>query len=523
MPYDRQPAARRASGFGIALRFGAVAALALGAGGLVSQTPPPPPRQGGGPNAAAAKLYGDTCAGCHGTDLAGGRGPSLFDNKLLSLRSDQQLHDTLVNGIPGTEMPSFKGILADDQMWQLVTYLRLHGAELKTKPAFVPDPAGKVVRSEKQAFRIDVVAKGISTPWGMDWLPDGRMLITERPGRLRIVDRTGHLLPDAVRDTPKVWERQDSGMLDVAVHPDYAKNGWIYLSYTDVVPGHVVTAEELAAPPPGQRPKSPPSMTVILRGRIRNGAWVDNQEIFRAPAALYTASGSHYGSRFLFDGKGHLFFSLGERGDMTNAQRLDTPLGKIHRINDDGTVPADNPFVKTPGAVPTIWTYGHRNPEGMAFDPATGLLWESEHGPNGGDELNLIEKGRNYGWGVISMGTQPGITQRSAPGMEQPIVYWTPSIAPSGIGFSTSARYPGWRGSLLVAGLVGQQLRRIEIKGREVVAQEVVFEQFGRTRQVKTGPDGLLYVLLQNPTGAGTGIGLSEPTPGMVVRLEPVK
>lgn len=205
---------------------------------------------------------------------------------------------------------------------------------------------------------------------------------------------------------------------------------------------------------------------------------------------------------------------------MTNAQDLSKPLGKIHRVNDDGSIPKDNPFVNTPNALPSIWTYGHRNPQGLAWD-AAGLLWESEHGPTGGDEINIIEKGKNYGWGVISMGLQNGITERSREGMEQPIVYYTPTIAPSGIAFYTGSKYLAWKNNLFVAALAGQQLRRLEISGRKVIHQEVVFEQFGRVRAVTTGPDGLLYVLLQNPTGSGTGLGLAASTPGMVIRLVP--
>lgn len=387
---------------------------------------------------------------------------------------------------------------------------------LQEKPAFVPDPNNQIIKSEKQTFKIEVVAAGLETPWGLAFLPDGRLLVTERPGRLRIIEQ-GRLLPEAVQGTPKVWERQDAGMLDVAVHPEYARNGWIYLAYTEVVPGYV-------APPPapegrGNAP-SPPSMTVFVRARIdKANRWVDEHVLYRAPAALYTSNGSHYGTRFLFDKAGHVFYTLGERGEPANAQDLSSPLGKIHRIKDDGTIPKDNPFVGTPGAVPSIWSYGHRNPQGLAWDPA-GLMWESEHGPNGGDEINIIEKGRNYGWAVITMGTQKGITERARAGMEQPIVHYTPTLAPSGMVFYTGTKYPGWKNHLFVAALAGQQLRRLEIRGREVVHQEAVFQRF-RVRSLTVGPDGLMYLLLQNPTGAGTGLGLAASTPGMVVRLVP--
>ena len=186
-------------------------------------------------------------------------------------------------------------------------------------------------------------------------------------------------------------------------------------------------------------------MTRIVRGHINaNSEWIGQQDVFKAPAILYTPSVIHYGSRFLFDHKGHVFFSLGDRGDMTTAQRLDSPLGKIHRINVDGSIPADNPFVHTPGALASIWSYGHRNPEGLSFHPSTGFLWESEHGPTGGDEINVIEKGHNYGWGAVSMGLQPGITRQHQEGMDDPIIYYSPSIGPSGITFNTGSRYSGW-------------------------------------------------------------------------------
>ncbi len=490
---------------------------------------PATPSPGGAPEATRAfqprippgkPLFTTYCASCHGTDLSGGRAPSLFNQNLLEERTDETLHTKIETGNAEAGMPPFKGILTDEQIWQLIAYTRFEAGNMTAAPPFVASPEGQVVHSQKQNFRIDVVAGGLDTPWGMAFLPDKRLLVTERSGHLRII-ANDKLVPEPVKGTPEVWARQDGGLLDVVLHPDYSKNGWIYLAYTDVLPGSAVP------PPPaaGQgRGGGPPSMTVIIRGKInQNNEWVDTQEIFRAPASLYTASNIHYGSRMLFDRAGHLFYSLGERGEMKNAQDLSNPLGKVHRVNDDGTIPRDNPFVNTPGAVPSIWTYGHRNPQGLSWDPVTGLLWESEHGPTGGDEINLLEKGKNYGWGVITMGIQPGLTLHSAPGMEQPIVYYSPTIAPSGIQFYAGKLYPRWKNNLFVAGLAGQQLRRLEIKGRKVIAQEVLFQQYGRVRTVTTGPDGLLYVLLQNPTGGGTGVSLSAATPGAVIRLAPLK
>jgi len=259
-------------------------------------------------------------------------------------------------------------------------------------------------------------------------------------------------------------------------------------------------------------------MTVIVRGKIsKNNEWTDQQVIFRGKPEIYSSTNAHYGSRFIFDKQNHLFYTLGEKNDPPKAQDLSTPLGKIHRVNDDGSVPKDNPFVGKGDAVPTIWSYGHRNPQGLAWDPVTGKLWESEHGPQGGDEINVIEPGHNYGWGVITMGNDPRVPERTHEGMEQPIVYYTPTIAPSGMVFYTGTRYPGWKNNLFVSALAGQQLRRLEVAGSEVTHQEPVLSQLGRVHDVIIGPDGYLYVTLQ-----GAGQFLSQSTPGMISRLIPV-
>jgi len=505
----------RIHGLSVAL---VVAALVAGDAAAQPAGPAAPPAPAGAaaarsrPQNPTVQLFNNSCSSCHGTTLAGARGPSLFTESFLSEHSDDDILHTVQNGLPGDGMPSFKDQLSEDQIRQLIAYLRIQGGRLKAHPPFVPDPNGQVIKSQKQTFRIEVVAAGLDTPWGEAFLPDGRMLVTERSGPLRIIDH-GKLLPQPVAGTPKTFVRQDGGMLDVAVH-----DGWVYLSYTEVKPGVTPAPGSETAPNP-----APPTMTVLVRGHIRDNSWVDNQVIFRAPPDLYTTTSDHYGSRFAFDAQGHLFYSLGERHHMQNAQDLTVPMGKIHRTNPDGTPLADNPFVNTPGADPTIWSYGHRNPEGLAFDPVTGNLWESEHGPTGGDEINLIRKGHNYGWGVVSMGLEPGITHQHQAGMDDPIAYYTPTIAPSGMTFYSGDRYPGWKNNLFVAALAGQELLRLEIDGDKIVSQEAVFKEYGRVRDVITGPDGLLYVLLQNPTGAGTGLALSAATAGMVIRLVPVE
>ena len=509
-------------------RAGLAAIMALAAGLLAAQAPAPPgPPVAGGPGGfgggrelqrLTGQRFTEYCGGCHG--VAGGRAPDLLDQRLLAQRSDADLFRIVSQGIDGAEMPAFGEILPADQIWQLIAWLRLEAENVRPPPAYVADPDGAVIESEAQRFRIEVVARGLETPWGIASLPDGRLLVTERPGRLRIITADGRLLPEPVRGTPAVWERQDAGLLDVAVDPDHERNGWIYLSLVELKPGYT-----LPPPPalrPGERPPNHPSMTVIVRGRINDqGEWTDEQTLFRAATDRYTASGVHYGSRLAFDPQGRLIFSIGERGDMRNAQDLATPLGKLHRINRDGSIPADNPFRDRPGAIPSILSWGHRNPQGLAFD-GQGRLWESEHGPSGGDEINLITPGANYGWGVVSMGIQPGITAREAPGMIAPIAYYTPTIAPSGIMVYRGTRYPGWNGDLFVAALAGQHLRRLVIAGDRITHQETLFQAYGRVRAVTTGRDGLIHVLLQQPTGRGTGQSLSASTPGLVIRLVPL-
>jgi aldose sugar dehydrogenase len=484
------------------------------------------PGRGGGRGNPTAGLYLERCAACHGTDSAAGRAPTLFDDVWTRVKNDEDMVSVIANGVPQTEMIPMKDLLSDQQIWQLVAYIRTQAGNLKPRPQFVADPDGQVVKSENQTFRIEVVARNVETPWGLAFLPDGRLLVTERPGRLRIIEK-GTLLP-AVTGTPAVWERQDAGLFDVEVHPQYAKNGWIYLAYSEPLPGYTPPPPppEGAAPPApqggrGRGPQTPsiPSMTVVVRGKINaRNEWVDQQFIYRPAPELFTTNNSHYGSRFVFDREGHLFYTIGERGVPDNSQNLSNPLGKIHRVNDDGSVPKDNPFVNKAGALPTIWSYGHRNPQGLAWDPVGGKLWASEHGPQGGDEINIIEPGKNYGWGVITHGIQAGITKRAEPGMEQPVVYYTPTIAPGGMVFYTGTQYPGWRNNLLVSAMAGQHLRRLEVAGDKVTHQEVVFGQYGRVRDVAVGPEGYLYVLLQTP-----GQPVSQSTPGLVARLVPVK
>ena len=444
----------------------------------------------------AATLYAQYCAGCHGPNLRGGSATSLIDDEWKNGSDDASISRVILDGVPGTPMAPFKGVLDELAVRQLVFHIRQQAVAAKGRPQLNVEPDGFVLKSERQTVRLEVVAKGLETPWAIAFLPDGRMLVTERPGRLRVVDKGGE--PGApVSGIPEVWARQDGGMFDVEVHPAFARTGWIYLSYAEPGPNGT-------------------SMTAIVRGRLKDNAWMDQQVIYKAPPELFDAANVHYGSRFVFDREGRLFYSIGDRGKAQDAQDLSKPAGKIHRVNDDGSAPKDNPFVDRSGAMASIWSYGHRNPQGLAFDDS-GRLWSSEHGPRGGDELNVVERGANYGWPVVSHGLEPGITRSEQDGMRSPLAYWNPSIGPAGIMHASSDRYPGWRGSLFLSALAGQHLRRLETDGGRVTRQEIVFDQFGRVRDIVTGPDGLFYVSVNLP-----GQRLSDTTAGVIVRLVPL-
>ncbi len=441
--------------------------------GRAAQPAPRPPE----------KICAELCANCHGPQLMGGSGPNLLDAFWNHGSDDASLRRSISRGFPESGMPPLGEVLSDAEIGAIIGYLRRQGAEFAAGRITLPAPPADVtLKTERATFRLETVIANLDTPWGLAFLPDDRIVVTERPGRLRVIDH-GKLAPEPIRDTPAVFLHQDGGLLDVIAHPDYAKNGWLYLAYTDE--GKVAGT----------------SMTVVVRGKIRDGRWVDQQEIFRAPPEHYHPSYIHYGCRFLFDGDGHLFFTIGDRGVSAEAQDITSPCGKIHRVFDDGRIPPDNPFANRPGACASIWSYGNRHVQGLQFHPVTGRLWATEHGPTNGDELNRIEPGHNYGWPTISNGTDRNakIEGTARPGMESPVVFWTPAIAPSGIAFYTGDKFPAWRNHLFVTALAGQQLRRIETDGDRVTHQEVLFTGMGRVRAVATGPDGLLYVLFNSP------------------------
>ncbi|WP_296699266.1 PQQ-dependent sugar dehydrogenase [Algoriphagus sp.] len=336
------------------------------------------------------------------------------------------------------------------------------------------------IQSEKLLFNVDTLYTGFDNPWGMTWLTDGTLLVTEKEGEI-LIFKDDKFTGDKVLGLPEVSTKGQGGLLDIEAHPNYGENGWLYISYAKQVSEEETT-------------------TAIMRFRLDGNNAVDQEELIQSQPAW--KGGNHYGSRIVFDNDGYLFYSNGDRFDRSiNAQELTNSHGKIHRIHDDGRIPEDNPFVNTPDAVPSIWSYGSRNPQGLYFDKSNNRLWESEHGPMGGDELNLIEKGKNYGWPVITYGknydgtTITEVTEKE--GMEQPVTYYVPSIATSGITMVTSDKYPAWKGDILIGALAKMHINRVDMDGTKALSQEIMLQDIGRVRQVKESPDGYIYAVTQ--------------------------
>ena len=348
-----------------------------------------------------------------------------------------------------------------------------------------PDPLPDLkftTKTSKMTIKVDTLYKGFQNPWGLTWINEGRMLVTEKRGEI-LIFKDDKYTGQKVTGLPAFYTNGQAGLLDITVHPDYAQNGWIYIAYA--------------------KPVNNGGATTIGRFKL-NGNAVANFEELIVTTPVWNG-GTHYGSRIVFDNQKFLYFSNGERGSQNNAQDLKNSHGKIHRIHDDGRIPTDNPFVNTTGAISSIWTYGNRNPQGLYFDKANNRLWEVEHGPRGGDELNVLEKGKNYGWPVITYGINydgtpiTNITEKD--GMEQPVKYWTPSIATCGMTMVTSDKYPAWKGNILVAALAATHIARVEMNGAKASGEEKLLQGIGRVRQVAQSPDGYIYAVTE-----GTGL-----------------
>ena len=353
-----------------------------------------------------------------------------------------------------------------------------------------PEQTGDIIETELHNIYIEDVVEGLDIPWGMAFLPDGKILITERGGDVRMVEN-GQLRTEPLAGAPEVVARGQGGLLDVALHPDYEENGWIYFSFS--------------------KPGSGGTTTSIERAKLDGYELVDHEEIYTGNT--FSNAGQHFGSRIGFDSDGYLYFSIGDRGDMHSAQDITNSNGNLFRLHDDGSIPDDNPFVGEEG-LDEIFAYGLRNIQGMAVHPETGVIWTNLHGPRGGDEINVHDKpGANYGWPEITHGVNydgSEITPDTAKaGMEQPVLHWTPSIAPSGMDFVTGDRYPNWTGNIMNGALASQLISRVEIDGDEYVHEERILEGIGRIRDVHMAPDGYIY--------------FSNESDGKISRIVPVE
>lgn len=325
-------------------------------------------------------------------------------------------------------------------------------------------------------FTTELVQGVIQNPWGMVFLSNTTFLVTDKSGKL-ILSKSGEAIE--VENTPSIYNRGQGGLMDIELHPDYSQNGWIYFSFAS------------------EEGEGKGGNTAIMRAKLSGYKLVQQEVLYKA--SPNSTKGQHFGSRIEFDNDGYLYFSVGDRGDRdANPQDITRDGGKIYRLHDDGRIPDDNPFVNEPNAKKAIYSYGHRNPQGLVLHPETGELWEHEHGPRGGDELNIVQKGKNYGWPVITYGINysgtPITNETSRPGMEQPIHQWTPSIAPSGVTIVTSDKYPDWQGNLLVGSLAFQYLERLVVENNTVTYREKLLDGMGRVRNVRQAPDGFIYV-----------------------------
>ncbi len=440
--------------------------------------------------ADAAKNYQSYCGGCHGEKMN-----AFVDRKWKHGNGRNDLFKAIKSGYHDEGMPAFDSAFTDQQIYALSDYI-LTGIKNVSRYAGSDRPKTNIFKTENMTIRLDTVVKGLHIPWGMAFLPGNEMLVNDKNGKIYHVKKDGSMT--AVTGGPAVVFAGQGGLLDVILDPAYATNKRVYLSYSK----------------PKQEDGKGPATTAIMRAKFENGKFTEQKDIFVAEP--WSTTRHHYGSRMQFGKDGYLYFSVGERGnERQNPQQIKgNDLGKVHRIKTDGTIPADNPFVKTAGAEPSIYSYGHRNPQGMVIHPQTGQIWTNEHGPRGGDEINILRPAKNYGWPEITYGINyngkpmGSETKTSKTGMEQPYHEWTPSIGPSGLAFVTGNKYKGWAGNLMSGSLRFQYLNRSVIQGNKVVKEEILFKNIGRVRDVRMGPDGFLYMSVENP--------------GIIYRLTPV-
>jgi glucose/arabinose dehydrogenase len=439
----------------------------------------------------AAVHYQNFCGGCHGEKMN-----AFVDRDWKHGKSREDLFKAIKFGYHDEGMPAFDSAFTEKETYQLADYIM---TGIKNVERFTGNakPTSNFFKTKSLAIRLDTVLKGLASPWGMAFLPGNEMLITDKNGKFYHLKKNGSTT--LIQGVPEVLNKSQGGLFDVVLDPDYARNKVIYLSYAKF---KTENGKTLAT-------------TAILKARLDKDKLVDGKDIF--VAAPYSTSTIHYGARLQFGRDGMLYFSVGERGnEKQNPQQITgNDLGKIHRIKSDGSIPENNPFVNVTGASPSIYSFGHRNPQGLALHPKTGQLWDNEHGPRGGDEINIIAPGKNYGWPLITYGINYNgrpmspDTKTAKEGLEQPVHQWTPSVGPSGLAFVTGKKYKGWEGNLMSGALRFQYLNRSVIKNNKVVEEEILFKNIGRVRNILMGPDGYLYMAVESP--------------GIVYKLVPVK
>ena len=436
----------------------------------------------------AKTLYTTHCAGCHGTNLQGATSaPALLKETWKNNAGKEPIAHAIRKGVPGTTMVAWENTLNEQQISDITRFIL---AAQDQKPDKGIDSATVFKNTQAYNLKIEKIATGgLKTPWGIEFINKDSALVTEKPGGLRWLVK-GKLSPEPIRGLPVAYlGTSTAGLMDIALDPEYGKNGWVYLG--------------VSKSNGDSQDKKALALTKIVRGKVQGDRWVEEQTLFEVPDSLKVVDGNRWGCRFLFDRERHLFFTIGDMGQAMDSQNPGKATGKVFRINADGSIPKDNPFANQKGALPALYSLGNRNVQGIAQHPVTGEIWMTEHGPKGGDELNILKKGANYGWPVITYGIDydgsivSEISEKE--GMEQPIVFWTPSIAVSAIAFCGSPRFPAWKNNLLVGALGFQELRRLVIVEDRVLMQELLFKGMGRVRDVKFGPDGALYVLTNNP------------------------
>lgn len=435
----------------------------------------------------AAGIYRMHCSGCHGTDLQGNNAPGLIQNHWKYGKSKSLMVRNVTFGIPGTEMAAFQNMLSSQEIDLVVNYILDRQSEPANTGVQIPS---ELTTEDYQVQVEEIVSEGLETPWAIEFIDKSTAVISEKTGALRWL-REDKLDPNAIEGTPLTHLGSSTGgYMDIALDPDYHANGWVYLAYSHCRSDY--TNENALA------------TTRIVRGKIDGYQWVDEQTLFEVPDSLWAvANGNRWGCRFLFDQAGRLLFTIGDMGRDIDSQDLRKATGKIFRINPDGTIPRDNPFRSHEGALSAIYTLGTRNVQGLDIHPVTGAIWASDHGPMGGDELNIVKPGANYGWPMITYGVDYDGSTVSAhteqAGMEQPVHYWTPSIGICPIAFVKSSMFARWNNHLLVGALAFEQIIRCVISDDQIIHQEIIYQSAGRVRDIKVAPDQSIYVVLNRP------------------------